>query len=129
MVIVRCKVGQIFYHQNLSRGVLPENLRRGRTLLSTSDARIQLWTLNSMKFGVYQKVAQYIKYLVPCTFEMKLWVFQKVAQYIKNLVPSIYVVMLYEKVYQSRELSPRTMKGIILLDFSYLVDQSKVVRD
>ena len=40
--------------------------------MSTSDARIQLWTLNSMKFGVYQKVPQYIKKLVPCIYGMKL---------------------------------------------------------
>ena len=44
-----------------------------------------------MKLGVYQKVAQYIKNLVPCIYEMKLGVYQKVPQYIKNLDPSIYV--------------------------------------
>ena len=51
-----------------------------------------------MKFGVYQKVPQYIKNLVPCIYEMKLGMYQKVAQYIKNLDPSIYVVMLDEIV-------------------------------
>ena len=79
--------------------------------MSTSDARIQLLTLNSAaihkKFGTLylrdeirdvSKSAAIHKNLVPCIYEMKLGMYQKVAQYIKNLDHSIYVVMLDEIV-------------------------------
>ena len=47
-------------HGSDERTLVVQEVCRFSRLITIKVARIQLWTLNSMKFGVYQKVAQYI---------------------------------------------------------------------